>query len=191
MRSDPAAPLTVAYIGVGSNLCDPLDQVRQPIGELACIADSRLLACSALYRTAPVGPQDQPDFINAAVALETRLSARILLDALQTIERSHGRLRDGTRWGPRTLDLDLLIYGDASIDLPGLRVPHPEVANRAFVLAPLGDVAPVDLDIPERGRLSDLLAQSELDCIIRLDTPEVVCCGVAEQLAESGEIQQE
>jgi 2-amino-4-hydroxy-6-hydroxymethyldihydropteridine diphosphokinase len=105
-----------------------------------------------------VGPQDQPDYINAAARIETRLDAYRLLHWLQAVERNHGRVRDGTRWGPRTLDLDILLYGDAVIDEPGLRIPHPRLPARSFVLVPLKDIAPRDLPIPGHGRLRELLA---------------------------------
>lgn len=147
----------VAYIGLGSNLADPAGQVRQAMAELDGLPESKLLARSPLYRTAPVGPADQPDYINAVVRLETRLSPLGLLAALQAIERTHGRQRDGTRWGPRTLDLDILLYGDERLREPGLQIPHPEMGNRAFVLVPLADVAPVALRVPGVGTLADLL----------------------------------
>jgi 2-amino-4-hydroxy-6-hydroxymethyldihydropteridine diphosphokinase len=147
----------VAYIGIGSNLADPVAQVRGAIIELAGLPETSLIASSALYQTAPVGPADQPDFVNAVVGLETRLGPRALLEALQGIERGHGRIRDGARWGPRTLDLDILLYGDLSLDEPGLQIPHPEMGRRAFVLVPLADVAPGGLRVPGAGTLADLL----------------------------------
>lgn len=155
--TDPIGP-TVAWVGIGSNLSDPELQVRRALSELAGLPRTRLAACSALYRTAPVGPQDQPDFVNAVVRLETALDPVALLAALQGVERLHGRVRDGTRWGPRTLDLDILLYGGERIALPGLTIPHPEIASRAFVLVPLADVAPPDLQVPGRGALAELLA---------------------------------
>jgi 2-amino-4-hydroxy-6-hydroxymethyldihydropteridine diphosphokinase len=158
VASEPRGPWTAAYLGIGSNLNDPLGQVNRAFAELAGLPRTRLSACSALYRTAPVGPQDQPDFVNAAARIETRLGPRDLLDALQGIERRHGRRRDGTRWGPRVLDLDILLYGDAVIERPGLRIPHPELANRAFVLVPLADIAQRDLSIAGRGTLGGLVA---------------------------------
>lgn len=147
----------VAYIGIGSNLADPVDQVRRAISELAWLPETSLIASSALYQTAPVGLADQPDFVNAVAGLETRLAPRALLDALQEIEQRHGRVRDGARWGPRTLDLDILLYGDLSLAEPGLQIPHPEMGRRAFVLVPLADVAPDGLRVPGAGTLADLL----------------------------------
>jgi len=145
-----------AYIGLGANLDGPQRQVERAIAELAVLPDSRLVAVSTLYRTAPVGPGAQPDYVNAAARLSTRLDPVALLTALQGIERAHGRVRDGTRWGPRTLDLDLLLYDDLRCDLPGLNLPHPELHRRAFVLVPLLDIAPPGLRVPGRGRLEDL-----------------------------------
>ncbi len=148
----------LAYIGLGANLDNPEDQVRRAIGELDQVPASRLRQVSPLYLTAPMGPVAQPHYINAVAALETRLAPAALLAALQAIEDRHGRDRSGERWGPRTLDLDLLLYSEAIIDVQGLRVPHPELALRAFVLVPLADLAPLDLAIPGMGRLGELLA---------------------------------
>ncbi len=151
------------WIGLGSNLQGPERQVRAALAELAALPESRLRAASRLYRTAPVGPPGQPDYINAAARLETRLTPRALLAELHRIELAHGRRRDGTRWGPRILDLDILIYGDARIDEPGLTIPHPEMARRAFVLVPLADVAQLDLAVPGVGILAELLERCERD----------------------------
>jgi 2-amino-4-hydroxy-6-hydroxymethyldihydropteridine diphosphokinase len=149
---------TVAYIGIGSNLDDPEHQVRSAIEALARLPDSRLTRASRIYRTLPWGMTEQPKFVNAAAALMTRLSPRALLDALLAVERAHGRRRDGTRWGPRTLDLDILLYGGLSLDEDGLHIPHPRIAERAFVLMPLADLD-AELVVPGRGRVRDLLAQ--------------------------------
>ena len=146
-----------AYIGLGSNLADPHAQVEAGIRALAQLRKTRLVARSCLYRSAAWGRVDQPEFINAAAALETDLSPRELLDALLALERDAGRERDGTRWGPRVLDLDILLFGDRYIDEPGLHVPHPHLHQRAFVLVPLAEIAP-DLVIAGHGRLADLLA---------------------------------
>ncbi|MGA7980373.1 MAG: 2-amino-4-hydroxy-6-hydroxymethyldihydropteridine diphosphokinase, partial [Chromatiaceae bacterium] len=154
-----------AYIALGSNLADPERQVRDAVSELATLPGSTLGVCSALYQTAPVGPPGQPDYINAAVRLDTRLPPRALLGELQAIELRHGRQRDGTRWGPRTLDLDILIYGDEQVDELGLTIPHPELPRRAFVLAPLADVASRDMLVPGMGNLAALLEQCPLEGI--------------------------
>ena len=149
---------SAAYIGIGSNLDDPERQVRAAIDALKCLPRSTFVRASRLYRTAPWGKPDQPAFVNAAAAVRTRLSARELLDALLAIERAHGRVRDGERWGPRVIDLDVLVYGDARIDESGLRIPHPHLAERAFVLLPLADLDP-DLEIPGSGPIRTLLGR--------------------------------
>jgi 2-amino-4-hydroxy-6-hydroxymethyldihydropteridine diphosphokinase len=163
-----AEPTTV-YVALGANLEDPERQVRTALDDLARLPETVRIACSALYRTAPVGPPGQPDYINAVACLSTRFAPRALLAALQGIEIAHGRHRDGTRWGPRPLDLDILLYGDERIDEPGLRIPHPEMARRAFVLVPLADVAPAGLAIPGTGTLGDLLARCPREGIAPLD----------------------
>ena len=131
----------LAYIGLGSNLESPVEQVREALHELALLPLSRVIAASSLYASRPVGPQDQPDFINAVAALETHLSPLALLDQLQALEQQHRRRRQ-RHWGPRTLDLDLLLYANNAIDKPRLRVPHPHMTSRAFVLLPLAEIAP-------------------------------------------------
>jgi 2-amino-4-hydroxy-6-hydroxymethyldihydropteridine diphosphokinase len=157
------APETIAYVGLGSNLGEPCDQVLAALEELANLPGCTLLARSSLYATTPVGPIPQPDYVNAAAALSTRLSPLGLLAALQGVEQSHGRERDGPRWGPRTLDLDLLIYGRQQLRQPGLELPHPEIHRRAFVLVPLAQIAPERLEIPGLGQLADLLAACPAD----------------------------
>ena len=145
----------LAYIGIGSNLEDPERQVRAAIDALSGLPRTTFVRASRLYRTAPWGKADQPPFVNAAAAISTRLAPRELLDALLAIERAHGRTRDGERWGPRVIDLDILVYGDARIDEPGLHVPHPHLAGRAFALLPLADLDP-ELEIPGQGRVRAL-----------------------------------
>jgi 2-amino-4-hydroxy-6-hydroxymethyldihydropteridine diphosphokinase len=135
-----------AFIGLGSNLDEPTQQVLSALAELAALPDSELRARSSLYQTPPMGPPNQPDYVNAVAELATRLSPHRLLDELQRIEQKHRRLRQ-EHWGPRTLDLDLLVYGSAQIDDPRLRVPHPGLADRAFVVVPLAEIAPA-LQIP-------------------------------------------
>ncbi len=150
------ATAVLAGVGLGSNLADPEAQVRTAFTALADLPGTRLSARSALWRSTPMGPADQPDYVNAVALLETTLEPHALLDALLAIEQARGRVRDGTRWGPRTLDLDLLFYGDTVLDTPRLRLPHPGIAQRDFVLVPLGEIAPPDLAIPGLGRLADL-----------------------------------
>ena len=135
--------MTLAAVGVGANLGDVARSVRDAIDALGQLPGTRLVQASRLYRTPAWGVTAQPDFINAVALLDTGLSARALLEALLDIERVHGRVRvDGERWGPRTLDLDLLLHGDAIIDEPGLRVPHPHLHERAFALLPLLEAWP-------------------------------------------------
>ena len=144
-----------AYVGLGSNLGGPAGQLEAAIDRLGDAPKTRLVARSHLYRSAPFGGVEQPDFVNAAAAVLTRLTARELLGELQAIERAHGRERDGVRWGPRVLDLDLLVFGNDSIDEAGLTVPHPGIAERNFVLLPLRDLAP-ELWIPGLGRVATI-----------------------------------
>ena len=151
--------MTRAAVALGSNLEDPEAQVNRGFDDLARIADTEVVARSRLYRTAPVGYVDQPDFVNACALVETRLAPRALLDALLAIEKRHGRVREIPN-GPRTLDLDIILYGDRVIDEPGLKVPHPRAHERAFVLEPLIDVWP-DATIPGRGRATDLVAPAK------------------------------
>jgi 2-amino-4-hydroxy-6-hydroxymethyldihydropteridine diphosphokinase len=146
-----------AFIALGSNLSDPATQVRRAFGALGALPESRLVAHSSLYRTAPVGYADQPDFINAVALIETRLSARDLLQALLDIEHRFGRVRE-FRNAPRILDLDLLIYDDLIHHEHGLTVPHPRMHERAFVLAPLVEIAP-DCIIPGQGLARDWLTR--------------------------------
>ena len=149
----------VAFVALGSNLDAPRDQVLRAFGELAALPGTALTARSRLYRSPPLGPADQPDYVNAVARLDTTLMPRALLDALLGIERAHGRRRDGGRWGPRTLDLDLLLHGDTVLDEPGLTLPHPGLTTRAFVLYPLAELAP-DLGIPGAGPLRALVART-------------------------------
>lgn len=144
------------YIGIGSNLGEPRAQVEKALQSLQLLSVNGEFTASPLYQTTPTGPQDQPDFINAVAGFLTLLSAQDLLQALKAIENSQGRQRDGVRWGPRTLDLDLLLYGNESIDMDELTVPHPRIRERAFVMVPLFDVAP-DISIPGQNDLQVLM----------------------------------
>jgi 2-amino-4-hydroxy-6-hydroxymethyldihydropteridine diphosphokinase len=159
-------PPVKAAIALGSNLDGPEARVRGAFGDLAALPHTVVAARSALYRTAPVGYADQPPFINACALVETRLSARDLLEGLLAIEKRHGRVRD-TPNGPRTLDLDIVLYGGAVIDEPGLCVPHPRAHERAFVLAPLVDVWP-DATIPGHGPARECLARVRDQAIERI-----------------------
>ncbi len=144
------------YIGLGSNLAGPADQIRRALRSLAELEQTHLVACSSLYRSAPMGPQDQPDYLNAVAELDSGLPPLELLDALQAIEAAQGRDRSGVRWGARTLDLDILLYGDRRIQEPRLTVPHVGMAERGFVLYPLAELNP-GLEIPGHGPLRALL----------------------------------
>lgn len=157
--------MTKAAVGLGANLGDAADTLGAAILALDGIARTRLLRGSRLYRTPAWGVTAQPDFINAVALVETALSPRDLLDALLAIERDFGRVRvDGERWGPRTLDLDLLLFGDIVVDEPGLRVPHPHLHERAFALLPLLDAWP-DAAIPGIGPARDCVAAMAADGI--------------------------
>ena len=145
-----------AYIGIGSNLDDPVAQVRAAIDRLAHIPQTRLQQASPLYRNPPMGPADQPDYVNAVGAIDTALAPSILLSELQALEADAGRQRNGQRWGPRPLDLDILLYADLRQATPTLTIPHPGLPSRAFVLYPLADIAP-GLDVPGHGPLASLL----------------------------------
>ncbi len=156
-----------AYIGVGSNLQGPASQVEAAIGRLAEIGQTRLVRASSMYRSAPFGGIEQPDFVNAVVAVLTRLEAIELLAALHEIEAANGRERDDTRWGPRVLDLDLLVYSNHRIASPELTVPHPGIGERNFVLLPLGEIAP-DLVIPGLGRVASIPVNLDEPSISRI-----------------------
>jgi len=146
---------TPAYVAIGSNLDDPQTQVLRTFDALSKVTGSKLIACSRLFRTRPLGPQDQPDFVNAAAGMLTTLSAREFLFELQQIERALGKQTPTQRWGARRIDLDLIAFGEQRHDEPDLQVPHPGVSSRNFVLYPLLDIAP-ELSIPGRGRVREL-----------------------------------
>ncbi len=144
-----------AYVGVGSNLSDPQSQVLAAIAKLATLPLTRVVLISPRYASHPMGSVVQPEFVNAVVALLTQLGAPELLDALRGLERAFGRPERREKWGPRIIDLDILVYGRERRSDPELTLPHPGIAGRNFVLYPLGDIAP-DLDIPGLGRVSQL-----------------------------------
>ncbi|MBK7415809.1 MAG: 2-amino-4-hydroxy-6-hydroxymethyldihydropteridine diphosphokinase [Dechloromonas sp.] len=144
--------MNTAYIALGANLGDPVATVLAAFGALANLNESRVIHTSSLYRTAPVGNTAQPEFINAVAALETTLAPEALLDALLEVEQRFGRIR-AEKNGPRTLDLDLLLYNDLELDLPRLTLPHPRLHLRAFVLLPLAEISP-SLPLPKRGTVA-------------------------------------
>lgn len=158
-----------AYIALGSNLDDPQRQLRSALAALAALPDTRLVRASSFYRSAPVGYADQPDFVNGVAAIETGLAPRALLEALLAIERRHGRVRDFLN-APRTLDLDIIAYGNRTVDEPGLAIPHPRLHERAFVVIPLAEIAP-DATIPGRGSVRELQARVDRDSVTRVEDP--------------------
>ena len=160
-------PAAIAFIGLGSNLADPLVQVRQALTELESIPGTRVIARSSFYRTSPIGYLKQPDFINAVASVQTTLQPQALLGALLAIENRHGRRR-AMRNAPRTLDLDLLLYEEDVLDQDTLTLPHPRLHERAFVLAPLAEIAPETM-VPGHGRVRDLLARADCSGVSRID----------------------
>ncbi len=156
------------YIGLGSNLADPQRQLRGALQALAELPQSRLVTVSSLYASDPLGPADQPRYVNAVAALDTDLAPLALLDALQRIELAQGRERKAERWGPRTLDLDILLFGERLIDEPRLQVPHYHMQARAFVLYPLAEIAPPELRLADGRSLAELLAACPFSGLERL-----------------------
>ena len=154
--------MTVAYIAIGSNLASPLEQVNVALKALGDIPESSILAVSSFYRTPPLGPQDQPDYLNAAVALETSLAPEELLNHTQRIELQQGRVRKAERWGPRTLDLDIMLFGNEVINTERLTVPHYDMKNRGFMLWPLFEIAP-ELVFPDGETLRQILHTRAFD----------------------------
>lgn len=158
-----------AFVGIGANLGAREKQVREAALDLAELAGTQVIALSSLYRSAPVGYKEQPDFINAVARIDTTLSPRALLEALLAIERRHGRRREFAN-SPRTLDLDVLLYGAEVVHEPGLTIPHPRMYERAFVVVPLVEIAP-DAVVPGRGCARDLLAGVNAASVRKLEVP--------------------
>jgi len=161
---------TDAFIGLGSNLQEPAAQLARAVAELAALPETTLVSQSPFYASRPVGPQDQPDYINGAVWLSTGLDPHTLLNQLQAIEQAHGRERL-RRWGPRTLDLDMLVFGNCVLDDDRLTVPHRELANRDFALQPLLDLKP-DLRLPDGTTIANLRAQCPDNRLRKLPPPD-------------------
>lgn len=159
-----------AYVALGANLDDPARQVRSAFEELAMLPATRLAAISSLYSNPAVGYVDQPDFVNAVARIETALAPRALLDSLFDIERRFGRTREFPN-APRTLDLDIVVYGSAVIDEPGLTIPHPRMHERAFVIVPLAEIAP-DLVVPGRGPVHALAEKVDRGSLTKLAARE-------------------
>lgn len=160
------------YLGLGANLDAPLQQLQQAVNALMQLPQSQLAAVSSFYGSKPMGPQDQPDYVNAVAALDTRLTPEALLDELQRIELEQGRQRKDERWGPRTLDLDILLYGEAVLATPRLTVPHYGLHQREFVVYPLLELAPT-LHIPGLGALAEIALQVPRNDLTILTAPQV------------------
>ncbi len=144
-----------AFIGLGSNLEYPIGQIKKALKNLRSISDTEVITQSSLYESTPIGPRDQPNYINAVAELDTQLSPHILLDNIQLIEKQHGRIRK-RQWGERTLDLDILVYGELILNDRRLTIPHPEIAIRTFVIYPLSELT-TQLDIPGLGKVGQLV----------------------------------
>ncbi|MAJ91417.1 MAG: 2-amino-4-hydroxy-6-hydroxymethyldihydropteridine diphosphokinase [Legionellales bacterium] len=158
--------MTIAYIGLGSNMNSPVKQIKSAITSIEEIISTKIIGMSSLYKSKPVGPQNQDDYINAVIKIETKLVPYQLLECLHDIEEKHGRIRK-EHWGPRILDLDILIFGNEIMVDEKLTIPHPEIENRSFVLAPLIEIDP-DCIIPKKGLASDLLATIGKDNIVQI-----------------------
>lgn len=161
-----AAQTHTACVALGANIGEPLRQIEAGFAALAALPGTRLLARSSLYRSAPVGYADQPDFINAMAMIETALAPHALLDAVLTIERVNGRVREFPN-APRTLDLDIVLYGDVVLQEPGLTIPHARMLERAFVMVPLAEIAP-DVVVPGQGKVSDLAKRVDAASVAQL-----------------------
>lgn len=164
------SPVT-AFVALGSNLEDPLVQVAAGVRALGDLAHTSLIRVSSLYRNPAVGYRDQPDFVNAVARIETRLAPRELLDGLLAIEHAHGRVRDFPN-APRTLDLDIVLYGEQIVREPGLTIPHPRMRERAFVLVPLAEIAP-EAVVPGSGLAGALAAQVDASGMVKLSDADV------------------
>ncbi len=162
------------YIGLGSNLSNPTTQLIDALDALHHLDNTRIVICSSFYQSQPMGPQDQPDFVNAVAELATSLPPLLLLQALQKIELEHGRERKGQRWGPRTLDLDMLLYGDQVLDFKELVVPHYGLQERAFVLYPLAEIAP-NLVLPGGENLKSILNKCPMKGLSRIPMDAEMC----------------
>ncbi len=158
----------VVYLGLGSNLGDPAANLDRALRQLTKLPHSRLVTCSDYYRNPPLGPVPQPDYVNAVCRLDTHLQPLPLLRLLQALELNCGRVRDGTHWGPRILDVDILLYDDRIISEPELVIPHPGLTVRNFVLVPLLEIAP-DLKVPGQGLLSNLVRSVTAETLVRID----------------------
>lgn len=160
--------MAICYIGVGGNLHNPLETVRKGCDALAAADALQVEAVSPFYRSKPMGPQDQPEYVNAVVKLSTELTPQALLQVTQSIELSHGRVRKAERWGPRTLDLDILLYDSLSMDTPTLTIPHYGLTEREFVIYPLLDICP-ELVLPCGTQVQTLTERVPLNGMIKVE----------------------
>jgi 2-amino-4-hydroxy-6-hydroxymethyldihydropteridine diphosphokinase len=160
----------IAYIGLGSNLSEPIKQIKDAIKKIEKIPQSQITAHSSLYLSKPMGPQDQDDYVNAVIALETSLSAIDLLDYLQSVENEAGRIRKENRWGARILDLDIILFGNEVISSERLTVPHYGMTDREFVLLPLAEIAPL-LQLPNGESVKNLSQNIPHNDMIKLSLP--------------------
>lgn len=156
-----------AYIGLGSNLGEPVKQINKAIEQLKKLKNVKFISSSSFYESKPMGSQEQPDYINAVVEINTSLTAETLLAELQNIENNQGRVRE-EHWGPRTLDLDILLYGDEIINTDNLTIPHAGIKERNFVLYPLSELVMPEFNIPNSGKLDELLIACSMDGLKRL-----------------------
>lgn len=163
------------YLGLGSNLANPLQQLQAAVEALSALPQSRWVGLSSFYASDPLGPTDQPRYVNAVAALDTDLAPLDLLDALQNIEQQQGRERTGERWGPRTLDLDILLFGQHVIQEPRLQVPHYHMQARAFVLYPLAELLPENYSLPDGRSLQQLLTHCPFEGLERLTVMPPQC----------------
>ena len=162
--------MTTVYIGLGANVDGPIEQIHIALRTLKALPETELIRCSSLYGSAPLGPEDQPDYVNAVAELETTLAPLDLLDALQAIEKIQGRIKH-RHWGERCIDLDILLYGNETLNSERLNLPHHEMANRSFVVTPLLEIAP-DLTLPDGQRLSQIQPEFDGD-LHKLQSPVI------------------
>ena len=162
--------MTTVYIGLGANIDGPIEQIHIALQTLKALPETQLIRCSSLYGSAPLGPEDQPDYVNAVAELETTLAPLDLLDALQAIEKIQGRIKH-RHWGERCIDLDILLYGNETLNSERLNLPHHEMANRSFVVTPLLEIAP-DLTLPDGQRLSQIQPEFDGD-LHKLQSPVI------------------
>ena len=168
-QGDLSQPQVKAFVGLGSNLNQPITQIGNALASIASLSAVSNLKASSFYRNPPMGPPDQPDYVNAVVQMETGMTPGELLDRLLEIERVQGRVRSDQHWGPRVIDLDILLFGDLQLESKRLTIPHPGLSSRVFVLSPLYEIAPA-LVLPDGVRLVDLMVNVDAESLVRIDT---------------------